>query len=62
MTAAQARLALRHLAVGVAERDRGAAVARLLERLATRDDAEELRAALVVAGAAAVLRDAEADS
>lgn len=55
--AAQARL--RRVAECVTEASEAEAVARFLERLAACDEAEELRAALVLAGAAALL-DSEA--
>jgi hypothetical protein len=55
MTRPEAHEALRRLALGVRDADEGAAVARLLERIAKRDDAAELRDALAEAGARVVL-------
>jgi hypothetical protein len=48
------------LAAGIDEPDAGAAVRRLLERVSTRADALELRAALVELGARAVVEAAVA--
>ena len=55
-----ARDRLRRVALSVTEASEPEAVARLLERLAQEPDADELRAALVLAGAAAVLNGAAA--
>jgi hypothetical protein len=49
---------VRRVAASVVEASSSGAVDRLLTRLAVDPDAEELRAALVVAGASAVLREA----
>lgn len=54
----EALATLHRVALHVVEHSQTAAVERLLERLSVRDDAEELRAALVLAGAAAVLSEA----
>lgn len=59
MTPDAARARLRRVALSVTETSEPEAVARLLERLATEPDADELRAALVLAGAAAMLNSAE---
>jgi hypothetical protein len=57
MTPEAARDRLRRVALAVTEASEPAAVARFLERLAAQEDAEELRAALVLAGALALLRE-----
>lgn len=49
---------LHRVARGVTDASEPEAVSRFLERLSADPDAEELRAALVLAGAAAVLREA----
>ena len=49
---------LSSLAAGLRDHDEGAALSRLLERIAARADCEALRAALVEAGALAMLRAA----
>jgi hypothetical protein len=54
------RSRLTRVARAVAEPSEVEAVARLLERLAAHDDAAELRDALVVAGAAALIREVRA--
>jgi hypothetical protein len=51
----RAQAELMKLAASVSDRDPGAATARLLERVAARDDADELRGALLIAGALAHL-------
>lgn len=58
MTRAVAAERLRRVAAAITETSEPEAISRLLERLAARDDAEELRAALVLAGARALLREA----
>lgn len=52
---AEAEAALRRIAARIAEPDRGAAAARLLERVAASDDGGELRAVLLELGARAAL-------
>ncbi len=58
MTPAAARERLTRLAAGVEEPSLSAAVARFLERVAALEDSEQLRDALVLAGAEAVMREA----
>lgn len=58
MTPEIARARLRRVALSITEASEAEAVARLLEKLACEPDADELRAALVLAGAAAVLNGA----
>ncbi len=58
LSRADALAALRRLAAAGRELDVDAAAEKLLERIAARDDAAELRAALALFGAAAVVRDA----
>lgn len=55
MTPEAANDRLQRVAAAVAERSEPEAVSRFLERLSVLPDAEELRAALVLAGARAVL-------
>ena len=55
---AEALAVLRRLAAAGRELDANDAAEKLLERIAARDDAAELRAALALFGAAAVVRDA----
>lgn len=55
MTRPEAQATLRAIAASIAEPDAPAAASRLLERLSTRDDADQLRALLLEAGALAVL-------
>jgi len=57
MLIAQAQDRLRRVARAVTEASEAEAVSRLLERLSTDADATALRDALVLAGAAATLRD-----
>jgi hypothetical protein len=59
MTHGEARDRLHRVASAVCELSAPAAVDRLLERLSTRDDGEELRAALVFVGARTVLEAAD---
>jgi hypothetical protein len=56
VTRDEAARCLREIAVAVNEPDESAAVARYLELVAVRDDAIELRGALVEMGARAVMR------
>jgi hypothetical protein len=60
VTSEAARDRLRRVAAAVVETTEPEAVARFLERLAAEEDAEELRAALVLAGAEAVVRESRA--
>jgi hypothetical protein len=56
MTRDEAAVALRDLVRAVGDRDETAAAARLLERVAVREDAQELRSALCEMGARSALR------
>lgn len=62
MTPEFARDRLRRVAVAVTEASEPEAVARFLERLSADESAEELRAALVLAGAEAIVREARSCS
>ncbi len=62
MTPEAASARLRRVVWAVTEESEPEAVARFLERLSGDPDAEELRAALVLAGAAALLREARSET
>jgi hypothetical protein len=57
MTPEAARDRLRRVAIAVTEASEPEAVVRFLEKISAHEEAEELRAALVLAGAAAVLNE-----
>lgn len=57
MTPNAARARLERVAAAVTEASEAAAIDRFLERLSVLPDAEQLRAALVLAGAATLLRE-----
>ena len=61
ITAASATAKVRRVAAGITEPSELAAIDKLLERLTAHEDAQALRDALIVVGAATVLREERTD-